>query len=259
MPSTPPISSHSLPATHLPLLPSFFSSPPFPSTLSSTLSPSLTSTPLTSSPSTTGTPTLCLPGTYGALSGQSSISTCSPCKRSFYCQYSGMTNGTICPINSYCPQGTVTYAAFSCLAGTYSASEGLYSASQCSSCPAGSYCVSHLLFISLSPSVCVCLSLHFTLSRTHSLIHSPLSLSRTLTLSNSIIYIFPPLKSVFILQCLHHFIYLFLSSPSLYLIYSLLFFNLVYFPVEWQKSCSVSLWHVQPVQRGSYCCCVCAL
>ena len=86
--------------------------------------------------------TNCSPGTYSALTGQSSIATCSPCPRSYYCPNYGTVTGFICPANSYCPQGTVTYMAYLCPAGTFNLLPGLYSATQCNSCPIGSYCVS---------------------------------------------------------------------------------------------------------------------
>ena len=94
----------------------------------------------------------CSPGTYSALTGQSSIATCSPCPRSYYCPNYGTVTGFICPANSYCPQGTITYTAYLCPAGTFNLLPGLYSATQCNSCPIGNYCVSpsvhvvHLFF-----------------------------------------------------------------------------------------------------------------
>jgi hypothetical protein len=40
---------------------------------------------------------------------------------------------------------TISYSTFPCAAGTYSEQQGLYTASQCTICSAGSYCVSTAL------------------------------------------------------------------------------------------------------------------
>ena len=54
-----------------------------------------------------------------------------------------------CPQNYFCPVQTISYLSFPCPAGTYGQSAGLYSASQCSTCPAGKYCVSRFIFLNL--------------------------------------------------------------------------------------------------------------
>ncbi|CAG9336329.1 unnamed protein product [Blepharisma stoltei] len=79
----------------------------------------------------------CPAGYYASTLGHS---TCDDCPAGSVCDYGSSSTSTTCPIYSYCPKNTGV--APLCLAGTYnSATTGLTKSSDCTSCPAGSYCV----------------------------------------------------------------------------------------------------------------------
>lgn len=80
-------------------------------------------------------PTGCANGTYQDQIGQSS---CNTCPSGYYCR----NNATLpvqCPLGYYCPQSTAVPLV--CPLGTYGGQPGLRNTTECSSCPAGKYCV----------------------------------------------------------------------------------------------------------------------
>lgn len=92
-------------------------------------------------PEGSDTITLCSPGYRGFRTGQSSIVACETCDRGTYCSNAGTVDGRLCPAGYFCPEGTATFAAYPCPAGTFSESQGLFSAGQCRNCTAGNYCL----------------------------------------------------------------------------------------------------------------------
>eukprot|EP01022_Parablepharisma_sp_SALTPOND_P014589 TRINITY_DN199_c1_g1_i1.p1 TRINITY_DN199_c1_g1~~TRINITY_DN199_c1_g1_i1.p1 ORF type:complete len:4309 (-),score=431.50 TRINITY_DN199_c1_g1_i1:34-12960(-) len=112
----------------------------------------------------TDTPIKCPKGYFGASPMLSSLDQCTECWSGRYCSQDGLTypdgkcdpgyyckaraivpnpvddiTGNLCPKGAMCPQGSA--AGQPCSAGKYSNAKGLTSDSDCSSCPAGSYCV----------------------------------------------------------------------------------------------------------------------
>lgn len=115
------------------------------------------------------TPVQCPVGTYNPVTGGTSIAThCLNCPPGKYCQTKGLSAPTgdcaagyfckesaetarpsaldavsgrwgKCTIGHYCPIGTAY--PYPCPAGTFTASEQLTQASECTSCTAGSYCL----------------------------------------------------------------------------------------------------------------------
>ena len=99
-------------------------------------------------PVKTHLPILCQPGTVQTLAGQAS---CDPCPAGSYCTFTATTTNSYetgiqiteqlaCPAGYFCPQGTDIYFINECPAGTYGASTGLSSSTECTPCPATKYC-----------------------------------------------------------------------------------------------------------------------
>ena len=104
-------------------------------------------------------PILCLPGSYQDKEQQSD---CKTCPAGNYCDFDTsisppgpITISRICPKGFYCPgnlgsldddkdeefsYGTGSYGSYPCPEGTYGASEGLQSETQCKKCTPGHYC-----------------------------------------------------------------------------------------------------------------------
>ena len=82
------------------------------------------------------TPVACAAGTYQDQAGNE---TCKTCPAGKFC-VSGTTSPADCPPGSYCPLGTRYNSEFLCPNGTYSATVGLHSASQCTPCTPGMFC-----------------------------------------------------------------------------------------------------------------------
>jgi hypothetical protein len=96
----------------------------------------------------------CRAGTFGVLTGQTSeVASCAPCNAGSYClggaqiapctdlgSYcpSGSSVEGDCPQGSYCPSPTEIY---DCPAGRFSSATSLTAATDCTTCPAGSYCL----------------------------------------------------------------------------------------------------------------------
>jgi hypothetical protein len=108
--------------------------------------------------------TQCPPGTFNENTGAKDVESCTKCTPGFYCSSYGLVapsgncgagyycfggasflnpnsqeeGGFICASGGYCPEGS--YAPQPCPQGTYGVEEGYDSPSDCTDCPAGSYC-----------------------------------------------------------------------------------------------------------------------
>ena len=108
-------------------------------------------------PTGTITPVECPRGTYNPVTMAGSSSDCQNCPAGQYCNTSGLIQPTeYCDEGYFCPQGSTNSTSFLCTtghycpsssgspvpcpAGTYSSSQGLTTASNCSLCTPGSYC-----------------------------------------------------------------------------------------------------------------------
>ena len=108
-------------------------------------------------PTGTITPVECPRGTYNPVTMAGSPSDCQNCPAGQYCNISGLIQPTeYCDEGYFCPQGSTNSTSFLCTtghycpsssgspvpcpAGTYSSSQGLTRASNCSLCTPGSYC-----------------------------------------------------------------------------------------------------------------------
>lgn len=78
----------------------------------------------------------CGDGQYQPFQGQSS---CLTCPMGYKCGTGPVTVPTICPIYSYCVEGTNDPAPF-CPSGKYTDKTGLQSKDECMPCPVGKYC-----------------------------------------------------------------------------------------------------------------------
>jgi hypothetical protein len=88
----------------------------------------------------------CRPGTYLDRTDGHSSSDCIACPQSYACSWgttgsSGSNPMVACSAGHYCPAFTGGASDYQCPPGTYSSSTSLYSSSQCTQCPAGSYCL----------------------------------------------------------------------------------------------------------------------
>eukprot|EP00644_Phytophthora_capsici_P016237 jgi/Phyca11/117719/e_gw1.34.423.1 len=114
-------------------------------------------------PQGTSLPVKCLPGTFADVQGLVKIDQCEPCPSGQYCDSYGLSApsgpclagfvcvggspisnpvaqiyGDICPVASYCPEGTGN--AISCPAGSFRDAAGGTSLASCSLCPGGQHC-----------------------------------------------------------------------------------------------------------------------
>ncbi|GMF37121.1 unnamed protein product [Phytophthora fragariaefolia] len=114
-------------------------------------------------PEGTSLPVKCFPGTFADVEGLVKIEQCEPCPSGQYCDSYGLSApsgpclagfvcpgaspvanpvdqsyGYVCPMASYCPEGTGT--AISCPVGSFRMSAGGTSLASCSVCPGGKYC-----------------------------------------------------------------------------------------------------------------------
>ena len=83
----------------------------------------------------------CPPGSFTDSLNLTKISECSPCFERYSCD-SGSTSAdmVLCPKGYVCPIATSSGEEIPCPPGTYSSNSGLFDVSQCSVCPAGSFC-----------------------------------------------------------------------------------------------------------------------
>eukprot|EP00750_Incisomonas_marina_P016607 INCI19214.1.p1 GENE.INCI19214.1~~INCI19214.1.p1 ORF type:complete len:6126 (+),score=1170.25 INCI19214.1:309-18686(+) len=86
-----------------------------------------------------------LPCGAGLRQESNGSSSCDTCPAGYYCtgaagDFTTRTSGHICPAGSYCPNGSTGPIQYRCPEGTFSTSQGLQNASQCTSCTAGYYC-----------------------------------------------------------------------------------------------------------------------
>ncbi|GMF22634.1 unnamed protein product [Phytophthora lilii] len=114
-------------------------------------------------PEGTSLPVKCLPGTFADTTSLVKIEQCESCPSGQYCDSYGLSApsgpclagfvcvegspvsnpvgqayGYVCPVASYCPEGTGS--AISCPTGSFRATTGGTSLASCSLCPAGKYC-----------------------------------------------------------------------------------------------------------------------
>jgi hypothetical protein len=100
-------------------------------------------------------PTPCPAGTYGAQPGISTIAGCSPCTPGFACPVSGSAAPTAnCSTGYFCPAGTVFPTDNACPPGTYTDSNSLTRATDCSICPAGFACGFGASYFLNPPVIC---------------------------------------------------------------------------------------------------------
>ena len=88
----------------------------------------------------------CPAGTYNEKKNMPDIINCLPCEKGFACDNIPISDVTVsdqrskCQPGYYCPQGTKSPDQFPCPAGTFSDSDSLTDASECTPCTAGFYC-----------------------------------------------------------------------------------------------------------------------
>ena len=77
----------------------------------------------------------CIPCDSGNVADSAGLSVCKPCQQG-YIPSPDLTTCQKCPLASYCVNG----AQFPCPSGSYVTKDGLWNASQCTSCPANYVC-----------------------------------------------------------------------------------------------------------------------
>ena len=88
----------------------------------------------------------CPPGSYSGRIDLTSADECDMCPQGYYCSwgtgnFSSANPPRPCEQGHYCPFQTPSPDRFPCPAGTYSDRSDLWSADQCTPCPAGEYCL----------------------------------------------------------------------------------------------------------------------
>jgi hypothetical protein len=89
---------------------------------------------------------ICPAGTYSSRTKLVATSECTPCPAGSYCVGGMSSISGPCQAGYYCPVNTGTATSYPCLPGTYSTATNLVDSSQCTDCPAGSFCVGGLSF-----------------------------------------------------------------------------------------------------------------
>ena len=102
----------------------------------------------------TVTPTPAPVGFYIPYMGATSLKAALKCPGGYPCLTTGnyRYEGSACTPGYYCPPGSTSTTANPCPAGTYSDRNDLWDPSQCTTCPAGSYCVAG----SISSAITIC-------------------------------------------------------------------------------------------------------
>lgn len=89
----------------------------------------------------------CGPGYYSSVLGNS---VCSSCPEGYQCNNAAQTPNNLCPTYKYCP--ALTGYGILCPAGTYNKDyQGLTADTECTTCPAGQYCVDGTISGQCSP------------------------------------------------------------------------------------------------------------
>lgn len=79
-----------------------------------------------------------VPCAMGTFNPNTAAESCTACEEGKYCPSTQLTAGTACPVGFYCPTGSAE--PLPCPPGTYRATEGAKSKSECTNCDGGKYC-----------------------------------------------------------------------------------------------------------------------
>lgn len=102
-----------------------------------------------------GTSTNCPAGKYSARVGATQASDCLPCPAGYFCtEPTTDYTANVCTAGYFCPEGSTAGNTNACPAGTYSTTTGLKSASECTVCPVGYYCIADAVTGIIAPVAC---------------------------------------------------------------------------------------------------------